>query len=55
MEQLSPIEIKSRINQEVDSGFKVVLSTILHNREAIKSNASHHSIFERAREKTKRK
>ena len=52
MTQLSTIEMKSRIEQEMDCGFKVLFST---NREAVKSNESQHSIFERAREKKAQK
>ena len=52
MNHLSPIEIKSTINQEMDWGFISVFSS---KREAMKSNESQHSIFERAREKKAQK
>jgi hypothetical protein len=47
MQLLLQIEIKSTIKQEMYSGLKPVFST---NREPVKSNDSHHSIFERARD-----
>ena len=44
------------IEQEMDCGFKVLFSTQTQtNKEAMKSNESQHSIFERAREKKAQK